>query len=71
VLKLKSAKGQGAAVVVRWPSVAGKQYVIERANSVYSPVWSAVSTNSGTGWEMEYQDNAGGSGPRFYRVRVQ
>ncbi len=71
MLKLKTGKGQNQQVVVRWPSVAGKQYVVERATSLYSPVWTAISTNSGTGLDMQYQDSATGSNPRFYRVRAQ
>ena len=71
VLKLKSGKGAAPTVGVRWPSVLNKQYVIERANSLYAPAWSPVSTQTGTGWDMEYQDNAAGAGPCFYRVRVQ
>ena len=56
---------------IRWPSAPGKQYVIERSSSVYSPAWSSVATNVGTGWDMEYTDATPGSGARFYRVRVQ
>ena len=70
VLRLKSKAGQPQQCVIRWPSVSGKQYVIERATSIYAPNWSAISTNSGTGWDMEYQDSGAGSGPRFYRVHV-
>lgn len=70
LLKLKSAKGDAPAATVQWPSVLGKQYVIERAASLFAPVWTPVSTNNGTGWNMEYQDPAPG-GVNFYRVRVQ
>lgn len=69
ILRMKSLKGQPHSLSVRWPSVLNKQYVIERAASLYS-TWSPVSTNTGTGWDMEYQDSAPGSGSRFYRVRV-
>ena len=71
MLKLKTGKSQNQQVTVRWPSVVGKQYVVERATSLYSPVWTAISTNSGTGLDMQYQDSATGSNPRFYRVRAQ
>ena len=56
--------------VINWPSVSGKQYVIERSSSLVSPIWTAIATNSGTGTTMEYHDTSGG-GVRFYRVRVQ
>ncbi|MSU57484.1 MAG: hypothetical protein EXS35_04770 [Pedosphaera sp.] len=71
VLKAKSKKGLPAECVVQWPSVSGKQYVIERAASIYAPAWTSISTNAGTGWDMEYHDTSAGAGPRFYRVRVQ
>jgi sugar lactone lactonase YvrE len=70
LLTVKSAKGTAQSASIQWPSVLNKQYVIERAASIYSPVWTAVSTNNGTGWNMEYQDPAPG-GVQFYRVRVQ
>jgi hypothetical protein len=66
LLKLKSSQGQ----TVQWPSELNKRYVIERAASIYSPGWTPVSTNNGTGWDMEYQDPTPGNA-RFYRVRVQ
>jgi hypothetical protein len=56
--------------VISWPSVIGKQYVIERSPSLSTPVWTSIATNSGNGTVMEYHDATGG-GFRFYRVRVQ
>lgn len=70
LLKARSAKGAGQSASIQWPSVLNKQYVVERAASLYSPVWTPVSTNTGTGWTLEYQDPAPG-GAQFYRVRVQ
>jgi hypothetical protein len=55
--------------VVRWPSVAGKQYIIERSTSLFGPNWIPVSTNTGSGANMEFHDTTGGS-VRFYRVHV-
>jgi len=55
--------------VIRWPSVSGKQYVIERAASLFGAGWTPVCTNTGTGGNMEFHDLTGGS-LRFYRVRV-
>lgn len=68
VLKLLSQ--QGGDFTVRWPSVAGKRYVIERASTMFGTDWSPVSTNTGTGWDMEFTDPDLTSSPRFYRVRV-
>jgi hypothetical protein len=70
--KLSNSKnGTARECVVRWPSVAGKHYVIEIAPTLYGPNWIPVSTNTGTGWDMEYHDANAVSGARFYRVRLQ
>ena len=67
---------QGAAqqiqdCVISWPSVMGKQYVIQRSPVLSSsPSWTSIATNTGTGNLMEYHDPSGGR-VRFYRVRVQ
>jgi hypothetical protein len=55
--------------VIYWPSVQGKQYVIQRSSSLFPGTWSAISTNSGTGGNMEIHDASGGNA-RFYRVSV-
>jgi len=65
-----SAAQQPSDCVISWPSVSGKQYVIERSPNLSSPIWIPVSTNSGTGTLMEFHDTSGG-GVRFYRVLVQ
>ena len=71
---LTVANHQAAAVqpqdcVVHWPSISGKTYVIERSASIFEPNWIPVSTNTGTGSDMEFHDTTGGS-VRFYRVQV-
>ena len=60
---------QGQDCVIHWPSVAGKHYLIERSPSLYGPVWTPVSTNTGSGADMEFHDTTGGK-IRFYRVHV-
>jgi hypothetical protein len=55
--------------VVRWPSVAGKRYLIERSTSLFGANWIPVSTNTGSGADMEFHDTNGGT-VRFYRVHV-
>ena len=55
--------------VVHWPSVAGRSYVIERSTSLFGPNWIPVSTNTGSGTDMEFHDTSGGT-VRFYRVHV-
>ena len=71
VLRLRSNKGQSQDFVIRWPSGANKQYVVERSPSLSLPSWSAISTNAGTGWEIEFHDTSAGPLTRFYRVRAQ
>jgi hypothetical protein len=55
--------------VIRWPSVAGRHYIIERSASVYGNGWTQIATLTGTGADMEFHDTAGGK-VRFYRVSV-
>jgi hypothetical protein len=55
--------------VISWPSVAGKQYVIQRSSSLFPGTWNSISTNTGTGGNMEIHDASGGNS-RFYRVSV-
>jgi len=56
--------------IIHWPSVVNKTYVVESATTLYGPDWIPVSTNSGTGYDVEYHDPNPGAGSRFYRVRV-
>jgi hypothetical protein len=73
VLRVSTAQAgaqPGQVRVVRWPSVVGKVYVIERSPSLYGANWVPVSTNTGTGTDMEFDDNNTGM-TFFYRVRIQ
>jgi hypothetical protein len=71
---LRVSTGQAVAqpgqdCVIHWPSVAGKRYIIERSTSLFGPNWIPVSTNTGSGTDMELHDTSGGT-VRFYRVHV-
>ena len=59
----------GSNTAITWPSVLNKQYVIMRATSLYGSPWTILSTNTGTGGTMEYNDS-NGSKSRFYRVEI-
>jgi sugar lactone lactonase YvrE len=59
----------GPECVLRWPSVAGKQYVIESSPTLFAPNWIPVSTNSGSGADLLFQDTSAANA-RFYRVRL-
>ena len=68
VLRLRTARGESRECVLRWPTASGKAYVIERSPSLVTPVWTALSTNWGTGGDIEFRDTAPLSSG-FYRVR--
>ncbi len=69
-LSWASASQPGRARVLRWPTVAGKQYILEASPDLYTPDWIPVSTNSGSGTPIEFQAGPGASSALFYRVRV-
>jgi hypothetical protein len=68
-LKTRNPAPPGATAAIHWPSVSGKQYLIERSASLFPGSWTAIATNTGTGTEMEFDDSTGAS-TRFYRVRI-
>jgi len=59
----------GSTTAITWPSVPNKQYVIMRANSLYGSSWSVLSTNTGTGGTMEF-DDVSTAKATFYRVEI-
>ena len=65
----KSSVPSGYNAAIHWPTVSGKQYVIERSASLFPGVWSTISTNTGNGTDMEYDDNNTNK-LKFYRVRI-
>ncbi len=67
LLRLKQTGG----LTLRWPSVAGINYVIESSPALFGQEWDEVSTNiAGTGEDLEYTDSTPNTGVRFYRIRV-
>lgn len=59
----------GSTTAIHWPSVYGKQYVIQRASSLYDSPWTILSTNTGTGGDLEYDDTSTAN-VKFYRVEI-
>ena len=59
----------GSTSAIHWPTVSGKQYVIELSSSLFSGAWTTIATNTGTGTDMEFDDNSAGA-VKFYRVRI-
>ena len=45
----------------------GNAYVIELSSSLFSGKWTAIATNTGTGTDLEFDDNST-SAVKFYRV---
>jgi len=68
-LNAKTPLPAGAVCAIHWPTVSGKQYVIKRSDSLFSSNWTAISTNTGTGADMEFDDTTGGKA-QFYRVLI-
>ena len=67
-LRLTAAQSQNRSI--NWPSVTGKTYVIQHSTTLFPPNWTTISTVTGTGTTMEYNDATGGNS-YFYRVYVQ
>jgi hypothetical protein len=59
----------GYTAAIHWPTVLGKNYVIMRAPALYNSQWSVLSTNAGTGGDMQFNDTANGQN-KFYRVLI-
>jgi DNA-binding beta-propeller fold protein YncE len=59
----------GYTSAIHWPTVSGKQYVVESASSLFSSSWTTNATVTGTGADMEYSDTTSGAA-RFYRVQI-
>ena len=73
VLRVSASQAPGGQqpFTIRWPSVEGKRYVIDRSVTLFGGSWSPVSTSDGNGLELKFQDgDSSGNIRYFYRVRV-
>ncbi len=68
-LKSKTPAPSGSTFAIHWPTVAARQYVIERSASLFPGVWTTLGTNTGTGGDMEFDDSNNGQ-VSFYRVLI-
>jgi sugar lactone lactonase YvrE len=59
----------GYATAIHWPSVSGVQYVILRSPSLFNGPWTAITTNTGSGTDMEF-DDTDADAVKFYRVEI-
>jgi hypothetical protein len=60
----------GSTTAIHWPTVSGVHYAIQRSSSLFPGTWSPIATNTGTGTDMEFDDNYSGA-VKFYRVLIQ
>src|ERR1035437_1714506 len=65
----KTPVPSGSTTAIYWPTVSGKQYAIERSASLFPGSWTTITTNTGTGTDMEFDDSPAGQ-TQFYRVRI-
>jgi hypothetical protein len=68
-LLTKSTVASTSGTAIHWPTVNGVQYVIQRATSLFNGPWSILSTNTGTGGDMEFDDTCTAN-TKFYRVEI-
>ena len=59
----------GAAMSIYWPTVSGKQYAILSSASLFPGNWTTNTIITGTGANMEFDDNSTGT-VKFYRVLI-
>lgn len=59
----------GYTSAIHWPSVAGTQYVVKRSSDLFNGPWTVISTNIGTGGDMEF-DDTNSSKTLYYRVLI-
>ncbi|WCJ59959.1 hypothetical protein NXS98_02200 [Fontisphaera persica] len=69
---LANRAANAADMAIKWPTAAGKRYIIEVCTELGSGNWTPVASGiEGDGLMKEFRDAAAGGGLRFYRVRVQ
>jgi len=74
VLRITPVSARGAVATLRWPSVSGITYSLERStNLIVQPAFLPDQTNiAGTGGQITISDtNSTPSAPAFYRLSVQ
>jgi len=59
----------GANMGIYWPTVSGKQYAILSSASLFPGNWTTNTIVTGTGANMEFDDNPPGA-VKFYRVLI-
>ena len=68
----KTQHQPGAGFMVRWSSVAGKEYSLYRSATLMTPVFTHISSNIfASPPENVYTDEVDVSGTRFYKIEVE
>jgi sugar lactone lactonase YvrE len=72
VLQASASKTTGnEPFTIRWPSVEGIRYEVERSATLFGDSWVPIANKVGTGLELQFQDgDSFGKIQYFYRVRV-
>ncbi|MEW6157571.1 MAG: hypothetical protein AB1813_09070 [Verrucomicrobiota bacterium] len=63
-----TAHAEPNAVLLRWPSIAGKRYQLEGSPTLDSPAWIVITSGTATGAIMEFRHT--NQNIHFYRLRV-
>jgi hypothetical protein len=59
-------------VILTWPTVAGRNYLVQFKDSLSIPTWSdAGIAVTATGSTMSFTNSLSSSTARFYRVQTQ
>ncbi|MCX7590857.1 MAG: hypothetical protein N2255_04430 [Kiritimatiellae bacterium] len=71
-IALTNLAGCGKTIVLRWPSVAGRQYAVWRADAMTGVFERAAGGLQATGWTNAFCDETAGNRERwFYRVGIE
>ena len=72
ILRIINVRRSGAAIIITFPSVATRNYVIDRTDALPVGISQISGLLNGTGSDIDFTDPNGTTGhaERFYRVRV-
>jgi 1,4-alpha-glucan branching enzyme len=72
VLQISSVAASGSNFVIKFPSISGKLYRVEFADTIVNGAWPILANNiAGTGGTIQITDStAAAQHQRFYRVRL-
>jgi uncharacterized delta-60 repeat protein len=70
-VRIVSPRRAGSAFTASVPTDVGKNYVLEKKESIDASAWSSVSTNGGNGSVEDLSDPSTDNQRSFYRVRVE